>query len=448
MKFIFDFPKKRFEGKVIHRFLTLLLISMITIGSGLISASAESAPATGASLSNFQKIHIYSQGQFADVLASDWFSQNVQTVYEYSIMNGVNNSKFSPSLDITIGEIAAISARLKSIYNNDAYLFTNTDGDIWYMPYVDYLVNQGVIKSTDFAGKYGAKATRQDLAYIISNTLPKQEYIEINDINSLPDVNSNNIYFANIILLYNSGILTGSDKFGSFYPNNNISRAEVSAITSRLFLTNLRKNVNIESVMTSETVVIKKCEYTWDYPDKKYKWTYTLDIPKDTYDFYQDLPHSGKSYSYYATQATDDQYIKSLANAFNNASKEKSFDKLSEINFVISFVQSFEYVTDIAGSGSEEYPKYPIETLYDGNGDCEDTSFLLADILKELGYDVALIVFDDHMGVGISTDLVSSGSYFDYNGTKYFYIETTGTGWKIGEIPDDSKSKTAIVLQI
>ena len=43
------------------------------------------------------------------------------------------------------------------------------------------------------------------------------------------------------MLLYRSGVLTGSDAFGTFYPNNNISRAEAAAILARIAIPAERK---------------------------------------------------------------------------------------------------------------------------------------------------------------------------------------------------------------
>jgi hypothetical protein len=66
--------------------------------------------------------------------------------------------------------------------------------------------------------------------------------------------------------------------------------------------------------------------------------------------------------------------------------------------------------------------KLPYDVLYTGSGDCDEKSLLLAALLRELGYNVSLLRFDDqkHMAVGIR---VPTG--FDYNHTGYAFIETT-----------------------
>ena len=113
-------------------------------------------------------------------------------------------------------------------------------------------------------------------------------------------------------------------------------------------------------------------------------------------------------------------------------------------NFVLRFVQEgVPYAYDIDTKGMSEYWKYPLETLYDGKGDCEDTSILYAAIMKDMGYDVALLWYEDHVAVGVAlTDC--SGTYYDKNGHKFYYCETTSTGWSAGQIPQ--KYNTAKVF--
>jgi hypothetical protein len=118
------------------------------------------------------------------------------------------------------------------------------------------------------------------------------------------------------------------------------------------------------------------------------------------------------------------------------------------VNFVISFVQSLPYTVDDVTTAWNEYPRYPIETLFDRGGDCEDTSILVAALLEGLGYDCALLILDedDHCAVGVDID--AYGTYYEVNGVQYFYLETTGEGWEIGQQPDSFPSTTAYVYPI
>ena len=106
-------------------------------------------------------------------------------------------------------------------------------------------------------------------------------------------------------------------------------------------------------------------------------------------------------------------------------------------SYYVTFVQSLEYVSDIIGTGYDEYPKFPLETLYDEGGDCEDSSILLSSLIRETGYGTVMVMFDDHMGVGIQGAEDMEGYYFEDNGIRYYYVETTTSGWGIGEMPEE-----------
>jgi len=55
-------------------------------------------------------------------------------------------------------------------------------------------------------------------------------------VNSLPDVNNATPYAQSIIMLYEAGVIGGSDTAGTFNPGNYITRAEAAAIISRVIL--------------------------------------------------------------------------------------------------------------------------------------------------------------------------------------------------------------------
>ena len=54
----------------------------------------------------------------------------------------------------------------------------------------------------------------------------------------------------------------------------------------------------------------------------------------------------------------------------------------------------------------------------------------------------------DHVAVGVlgSEDLY--GVSYNVNGNRYYYCETTGSGWEIGECPDEYKNETAKIIEL
>ena len=51
-----------------------------------------------------------------------------------------------------------------------------------------------------------------------------------------------------------------------------------------------------------------------------------------------------------------------------------------------------------------------------------------------MGYKLVLFYTPGHIAFGVPGDF--SGAYFTYNNDKYYYCETTGTGWTAGKLPN------------
>ncbi|MDI6896819.1 transglutaminase-like domain-containing protein [Methanocella conradii] len=131
---------------------------------------------------------------------------------------------------------------------------------------------------------------------------------------------------------------------------------------------------------------------------------------------------------------------------FKNVGAKNGYSEYDNVMNVVCFVQSLPYTSDQVTIGYDEYPRYPIETLVDNGGDCEDTAILTAAMLNEMGFGVVLIYLPGHMAVGVKCSNDYPGTYYEYNGARYYYLETTGENWKIGQIPDEYKNSQAQIL--
>ena len=197
-----------------------------------------------------------------------------------------------------------------------------------------------------------------------------------------------------------------------------------------------------------------------DYREYNYRWTshngrstlyMTLYIDKNVYDYYHSLGryYGVENYKKYIDDENNQKVIKQAADCLRDLSNQLGYDNNDTVLEAISFVQIIPYIYDIDSTGEKEFPKYPIETLFDNGGDCEDTSILLAGILKELGFGVCFIHYEgQHVAIGIKGSDGLKGSYFEYNGSKYFYIETTGENWTVGTIPDDFAGQSAKIIEL
>ncbi len=226
-----------------------LFICFVLAAALLLPAGAQAA----AGMDNFDARAVsYTRGQFSDINESAWYGfdnqKSVATACGLGLMNGTG-SGFSPEGSLTIAQAITMAARIFSIYNGDNHVFEQ--GTPWYQCYVDYAEDNYIIDKNGFAGQMDRKATRAEMAYILAYALPYDELNKINHVTSLPDVDANDEYFDEICTLYCAGILTGNDAYGTFTPNEPISRAAAAAIVSRLALPELRKSFTLTPVPSS-----------------------------------------------------------------------------------------------------------------------------------------------------------------------------------------------------
>jgi hypothetical protein len=179
--------------------------------------------------------------------------------------------------------------------------------------------------------------------------------------------------------------------------------------------------------------------YTWYYGGQH--WSWNLSIPEQLYNTYKAIPisnrtHDGLSgYGYLTT--TQDLYVQSLANQLNNSANQQGYGSFDKLSYTLAFVQSLPYTSDKVTTGNDEYPRFPLETLVDDGGDCEDTAILFATLTLIMGFDTVFINPPGHYAVGIHSDNLK-GTHWTYpQGTNktYYYCETTGSGFMIGELP-------------
>lgn len=191
------------------------------------------------------------------------------------------------------------------------------------------------------------------------------------------------------------------------------------------------------------------CTYEWEDHNGG-TISLKLSISDNVYDYYSSLPrfYSPFDYYHYVDDPYSQAYAKHVIDSIKKMDWQYGYSNYDTVLHVIEFVQNLEYVEDVDANGKQtEYPKYPVETLRDKCGDCEDTAILLAALLKELGYDCIFIRFDDHIGVGVYGDESLEGSYYELGDKRYYYIETTKPNWDIGDFPDDLSS-TATLIKI
>jgi transglutaminase-like putative cysteine protease len=197
--------------------------------------------------------------------------------------------------------------------------------------------------------------------------------------------------------------------------------------------------------------------YQWNFNNKN--WKISLEIPIDKYEHFRDLdinrvPQNVGTYAMASFVTSSDQVVETLADKLKILAEGENFDESATVNFILRFVQeNVNYVWDNESKNCTEYWRYPIETLVEKKGDCEDSSVLFASIMDALEYNTVLlfyIVEEDvgHLAVGIHLKGESYGEYVIYDSKKYHYCETTSYGFNIGEIPSDIKNEPDKIIPV
>jgi len=186
---------------------------------------------------------------------------------------------------------------------------------------------------------------------------------------------------------------------------------------------------------------VDELKFSWRYIGKK---DLVLPDVEFLYNYYISLDRlDATDYAAYEFDRHDNQYTDLVTNKLKSIyeSTNEISNDVSLINYVASFVQNFEYIEDTTDC---DYPRYPIETLKEKKGDCEDKAILAASILKNLGYNVSLIQLPKHVAVGVNLD--ENATNEDYFVEKYYYLETSSTNWLLGKIPPEHKYQTNITV--
>lgn len=198
--------------------------------------------------------------------------------------------------------------------------------------------------------------------------------------------------------------------------------------------------------------VWEKVHFEWNRQDNRGTMKIDVSIDREMYNYYRSLGryYSIDEYKNYINDANNKAIIAEIVKVIRDIANQYSYSDAAVVREVAKFVQDvIEYQYDSDTIGDDEYPRYPIETLYERQGDCEDTSILMAALLKELGYEVGFLHLPGHLAVALRTaDNYSGGAYYEINGHRYLYIESTGSGWNIGDIPEDVQGQQATFYDI
>ena len=215
---------------------------------------------------NFKAINQYADGQFTDVKVSDWYSKFVETAYNYGLMGGTRLDFFNANGNVTIAETITMAAGIHSVFNTGAKSFSPSTP--WYQTYVDYALSNGIISGS--YANYNKPATRAEFATILANALPDEGFKPLGYLSdgAIPDVSMTDPYASAVYKLYRAGIVSGSNEYGTFKPQSNIKRSEVSVIIANVAIDKQRKAVNLTDYEKEIKALMPIDQYSYDQYSK------------------------------------------------------------------------------------------------------------------------------------------------------------------------------------
>ena len=188
---------------------------------------------------------------FKDVPSSEWYYNDVKEAYDTGLINGMTDTTFEPASNMTYAQAVKLAACMNQKYSTGSVTLSNGSPN-WWDSYVAFAKEKNII-SKDY--DWNSNATRTGYVEIFAKALPEEALKAKNSIadNSIPDVAVTHPQASAIYKLYRAGILIGMDEKGTFEPDSNIKRSEVSAILTRMMNESARKELTLEEITPPDT---------------------------------------------------------------------------------------------------------------------------------------------------------------------------------------------------
>ena len=181
---------------------------------------------------------------FYDVDSNDWFYEPVKSAWQNDLIDGVTARYYMPDNTLTVAQAVKLAAALHQ-KQSVGFVTLQNGGAHWYDNYVNYAVANSLIEAayqSKSAEDMNKAVTRAEFVHILSKLLNAGT---INTVNSIPDVKSGDAYADEIFAFYRAGILTGSDRLGTFHPESSLKRSEAAAILVRLYDATQRQYITL-----------------------------------------------------------------------------------------------------------------------------------------------------------------------------------------------------------
>lgn len=206
--------------------------------------------------------NLAAKAAFSDVPSNAWYAQDVAAAERSGILQGTGNGRFSPDGNLTLAQAITMAARTYAYERGET--IPKTGASTWYSDFLQYANDKGICAIGEFGAAYDNFCNRLTMAKLFARVVPESTATQRNDVTTLPDVQSASENQA-VFTLYQLGILTGSDKYGTFHPYQYIKRSETAAILNRVLDPDMRKSFTLEEAPTLEQIYANALVQAWDY---------------------------------------------------------------------------------------------------------------------------------------------------------------------------------------
>ncbi len=212
--------------------------------------------------------------KFSDVPENEWFYSYVTALASKGIITGYPDGTFAPQGNITRAEFIKLLVECMDYELTENAVFDDVAAKDWYYTYVSAAADNKIISTEAYGKEFKGdeKITREEVAALII----KATGVETGKY-ATPYADTDD---KNIVALYTICLMQGSlDGKGNryFYPESNITRAEVSAVFTRLLEYNADKETFVKEKMAEYGITELKL----------------LSVPKTAVDYYETVKNAG-----------------------------------------------------------------------------------------------------------------------------------------------------------
>lgn len=214
---------------------------------------------------------------------------------------------------------------------------------------------------------------------------------------------------------------------------------------------------DFDQIDTLESEIILTHNRAWrDLDDQQRKLAFSFSATEDrasgTYRDNMQVERGGSERAfwrdlYYHLYKHDQEYLLPLQDSIRALARRESIVGSELMHTIVSMVQDIRYNYIISVDSCYRHTDFPcvpnqrfgilspVEFLYTLSGDCDTRTVLLFSLLKDLGFDPVIVNSSKYLHSMLAVDIPSGGDYVLHKGRKFYFWETTSTGWQPGMIP-------------